>query len=63
MRTRPYCLISGAIFSLVALLHVGRLAYGWPFVIGTWSLPVAASWAGAAAAGALACWAFRLARA
>lgn len=63
MRHRPYCLVSGAVFSLVALLHAGRLAYGWAFVIGPWSLPVAASWVGAPAAAALALWAFRLARA
>jgi hypothetical protein len=62
MRTRPYCLTSGAVFSLVSLLHLGRLAYGWGFTIGPWSLPVGASWVGAPAAAALALWAFRLAR-
>jgi hypothetical protein len=63
MRTRPYCLVSGAVFAAVALLHAGRLAAGWDFTIGPWSLPVAASWLGAPAAAALALWAFRLARA
>jgi hypothetical protein len=63
MRTRPYCLISGFVFSAVALVHVARLAYGWAFTIGPYDLPAAPSWVGAAAAAALALWGFRLARA
>lgn len=63
MRTRPYCLVSGVIFTAVALLHAGRLANGWPFTVGPYDLPAAASWFGVVAAGALALWAFRLARA
>ena len=45
---------------IVAALHVLRLINGWPFQVGPWSLPVALSWVGVAAAAGLCLWAFRL---
>jgi hypothetical protein len=60
MRCRTYLCISGAIFGVVAALHVLRLLNGWPFEVGPFSLPVTLSWAGAAVAAGLCLWAFRL---
>ena len=60
MSCRTYLWFSGTIFGIVATLHVLRLINGWPFQVGPFILPVALSWAGAAAAAALCLWAFRL---
>lgn len=58
---RPYLLVSGAIFGIIALLHLWRLFSHWPVVIGPLTLPRWGSVAGLAVAGTLAFWAFRLA--
>jgi hypothetical protein len=60
MNARPYLILSGTIFAAISLLHLVRILRGWPFVVGPWSTPVGLSWAGFAAALALAVWAFRL---
>jgi hypothetical protein len=62
MTPRTYSLITGIIFSLVALLHALRLLRGWHVVIGDLSLPVWVSWIGLAIAGYLAYQGFRLSR-
>lgn len=62
MSPRPYLLLSGSIFTLVAALHIWRAASGLPFQLGAVSFPLGVSWAGGVAAAALAIWAFRLAR-
>jgi hypothetical protein len=46
MNERTFCNIAGTIFALVALLHLLRIALGWPIVIDTWFAPMWASWAG-----------------
>ena len=61
MNDRPYLLISGCIFGIVALGHLLRVLNGWAFEIGPLSLPMWFSWLGTAGAGFLAVWAFRLA--
>ncbi len=59
---RLYLAISGAIFLLVGLFHLGRLIGHWPIVVGTTTLPAALSWVGFPAATGYAAWAFLLLR-
>lgn len=37
---KTYYLVTGVIFSLIALLHALRLVYGWEAVIGGWAVPM-----------------------
>jgi len=60
MAAKPYLMISGVIFALVAVLHLVRVLAGWPFAFGPWEIPTLGSWVGFALAAALAIWAFRL---
>jgi hypothetical protein len=53
MTATTYARLAGALFGLVALAHVARLALGVPVVIGATALPMAVSWAGLVVAGAL----------
>jgi hypothetical protein len=55
-------LVSAVIFSLVALLHLARIVFGWSAVIGGWSAPMWLSWVGIIVAGGLAYFGFSLAR-
>ena len=57
---RAYVLISGAIFGVVALVHVVRLLLDWPAQVAGWVVPIWISWIAIFAAGALCVWAFRL---
>lgn len=59
MSCRAYHLVSGLVFALVALLHLVRSVQGLPVVAGSWSVPLALSWAGTAGAAFLSIWAFR----
>lgn len=54
MTPRTFARISGAVFSLVALLHLLRLVFRWDAVIGGWMVPMWISLVGLAVAGALA---------
>ncbi len=38
--------ISATIFSVATLVHLIRLVYGFPLVIGSWYAPMSASWIG-----------------
>jgi hypothetical protein len=58
---RPYLWISGLLFGAVALVHILRLAYGWPAQIGGWTVPLEVSWLGVVVAGALCAWGLTLA--
>jgi hypothetical protein len=62
MSRRAYLLVSAAIFSLVALLHLARVVFGWSAVIGGWNIPMWLSWVGLIVAGALAYFGLSLAR-
>jgi hypothetical protein len=62
MSPRPYLLLSGSIFTLVAALHIWRAASTLPFQLGAVAFPLWVSWVGGVAAAGLAIWAFRLAR-
>jgi len=39
MKATTYGLITGLIFLLIALLHLGRLIFGWEAIIGGWAVP------------------------
>lgn len=58
---RAYILISGAVFGVVAFVHVLRLLLDWPVQVAAWMVPTWLSWIAIFAAGMLCAWAFRLA--
>ena len=60
MNSKNYCIVSGIIFTLVAVLHALRLALGWSALIGSWSMPMWLSGVGLVIAGFLAYSAFNL---
>lgn len=60
--SRAYCITSGVVFALVALMHVWRFVLNLPVQIGAWSVPQSVSAVAAIAAGVLSVWAFRIAR-
>ncbi len=59
MNHRNYCVVSAAIFSVVALAHLTRLFNGWSVEIDTMTVPMLASWLGLIIPGSLAVWGFR----
>ena len=60
MSQKTFTLTAGAIFTIVAVLHLLRLLLGWEAAIGGWHVPVWFSWLGLALAGFLAYTAFTL---
>ena len=54
MEQRTFAVTAGVVFALVALAHLVRIYFGWPIVIGSWSMPMWASWAALVVAGGLA---------
>lgn len=62
MNSRNYCVASGIVFVIVALMHVWRFALNFPLQIGVWYVPRSLSLLGAIGAIILALWAFRSAR-
>jgi hypothetical protein len=61
MGYKSYCVVSGVLFSLVALAHLLRIIGGLPINIGTIAVPMAVSWGGLIVPALLAIWAFRAA--
>jgi hypothetical protein len=61
MSRRAYLLATAIVFSLVALLHLTRIVFGWSAVIGGWSVPMWLSWIALVVTGALAYFGFSLA--
>ena len=59
---RAYCVVSGVIFALIAVLHLVRAVQALPVRIGDTAIPVSFSWLGLVVAGVLAAWAFASAR-
>ena len=53
MNQRSFSLVAGIIFSIIALLHLSRIIYGWEAVIGGWTVPQWISWAALVVAGYL----------
>ncbi len=62
MNRRPYLLLSGTIFLVVAMLHLLRLFTSEPVLIGATVVPLWVSWLGFPGAGGLCLWAYSLAR-
>ncbi len=54
-----YCVVSGIVFTFVALAHLARLVYGWPIQIEDMMIPMWVSWAGMIITAMLALWAFK----
>jgi hypothetical protein len=61
MGYKKYCVVSGTLFSLVALAHLLRIAFGVAVQIDGCVVPMGLSWIGLVVPGALAIWAFRIA--
>ena len=59
---RNYLRVSGTLFGLIALGHLLRLLFSWPAEVADWVVPLWLSLIGLLLSGALALWAFRLAR-
>ena len=62
MNRRSYCVVTGIIFIVIALLHLLRIIYHWRVVIGLWSAPDWISWVALVVAGYLGYEGIRLAR-
>ena len=62
MQHKNYCVVSGVVFSLVALAHLLRIVYGMSIQIDDFAVPMLASWIGLMVPAGLAFWAFRLTR-
>ena len=62
MHYRTYCLISGILFSLVAIAHLLRIIYGLNLTVDDYEVPMFASWLAFVVPATLAAWAFRLNR-
>ena len=61
MNSKPLALrVAGAVFGVVALLHLARILTGVPVSIGGWSLPMWINWMGLLATGLLCIWLWRL---
>lgn len=61
MGHKTYCVISGALFLLVAIGHLLRIIGNLPVTIGAISVPMYVSWGGSIVPALLAVWAFRTA--
>jgi hypothetical protein len=53
MSQKTFTIIASVIFGVVALFHVLRIFFGWPAVIGSWTVPMRLSWIGLVVAGGL----------
>ena len=53
-----YVVTSGGVFTLIAILQALRAVGQIPLTVGSFAVPVAASWAAALVAASLALWAF-----
>jgi len=60
MGHQKYCVVSGALFALVALAHLLRIVYGMSIQVDEFVVPMLVSWIGFIVPAALAVWAFRL---
>lgn len=53
MNQKTFSFVAGLLFSIIALLHLGRAVMGWEATIAGWMVPLWASWIGVAVAGYL----------
>jgi hypothetical protein len=61
MNRKTFFMLTGIIFTLVALFHLVRIFMEWPVMIADWSVPKWVSWVGLIVAGGLALFGFRFA--
>ena len=54
MTHRNFFTVTGGIFSLITLLHLARIIYGWQAEIGGWQVSLWVSWIAVVVAGYLA---------
>jgi hypothetical protein len=62
MGFKEYCVVSGILFSLVALAHLLRIVFGMPVQVDDFEVPMLVSWVGLVVPAGLAIWAFRISR-
>lgn len=62
MTQKNYSFLAGAIFLLVALLHLSRMIFSWSALIAGWAVPIWINWIGFAGAGFLAWQGLKLGR-
>ena len=62
MEYKKYCLVSGIVFSVVALAHLLRIVNAMSFQVGDYAVPMWVSWIGLIVTAGLAFWAFRASR-
>lgn len=63
MDYKKYCVVSGVLFTLVALAHLLRIVYDMSIQVDEVMVPMLFSWIGLVVPAALAFWAFRISRA
>ncbi len=63
MDYKKYCVVSGVLFTLVALAHLLRIVYDMSIQVDEVMVPMLFSWIGLVVPAALAVWAFRISRA
>lgn len=59
---RKFHLAAGVVFTIVAVLHLARVIFGWDFVLGSWNAPYWINGLGAVLTAFLAYLSFELAR-
>ena len=62
MTEKLYLIISGVIFALIGLLHLARILFQWPVMVGVWTVPLTLSLVAIVVTVVLTFWAFRLSR-
>jgi hypothetical protein len=62
MSVRPYLLVSGTLFGLIALGHALRLFFQLSFQVASWSIPLWLSGPACVGCAILSIWAFRLSK-
>ena len=60
MGYKKYCLVSGIVFSLVALAHLLRIVDAMTIQVGDYAVPMWVSWIGLIVTAGLAFWALRV---
>ena len=57
--SEKYLVISGTLFCIIAVVQAARAVMQLPVQVGSFEVPVLASWVAAVVAGSLCVWAFR----
>ena len=53
MSQKTFTIVASVIFGIVALFHLLRIFFGWPAIIGGWTVPMWISWIGLVVTGGL----------